>query len=173
MDLKLSAGFDSGCEEWLRRYPWFDLPLLKAYGEGKDLPRRLAILALWRPAILKPCGFTVATGEVQATEQEPVSYPGEDTLAIIDEFIAAGEHRIAVNEETPDQLPSAPQEDCMPDELLTEELAAVYLLQGMTRQAVEIYRRLSLLNPEKSVYFADIIERALSAEATDSDDIKQ
>ena len=51
------------------------------------------------------------------------------------------------------------------DDLLTEELAAIYLAQGLTGPAVEIYRRLSLLNPEKSVYFAEIIDKALSAES--------
>ena len=45
------------------------------------------------------------------------------------------------------------------EDLVTEELAEVYLHQGLKREALAIYRRLSLLNPEKSVYFAKIIEK--------------
>ena len=43
--------------------------------------------------------------------------------------------------------------------LVTEELAEIYLAQGLCDEAVGIYRKLSLLYPEKSVYFAEIIGR--------------
>ena len=41
----------------------------------------------------------------------------------------------------------------------TETLAAIYLEQGYPQQASEIYSRLSLRYPEKSVYFAALIEK--------------
>lgn len=41
----------------------------------------------------------------------------------------------------------------------TEELAKVYLEQGYSDKAKEIYSKLSLRMPEKSVYFADLIEK--------------
>ena len=70
----------------------------------------------------------------------------------------AGEH-------TPEEISGLEAGGLPSDDLLTEELAAIYLAQGLTGPAVEIYRRLSLLNPEKSVYFAEIIDKALSAES--------
>jgi hypothetical protein len=38
-------------------------------------------------------------------------------------------------------------------------LAEIYLAQGLKGDAKEIYRALSLLTPEKSLYFAALIEK--------------
>lgn len=60
-----------------------------------------------------------------------------------------------------------PDED---DEFITEDLAEIYLNQELYDQAKVIYSRLCLLNPEKSVYFAEIIdriERLKESEATE------
>jgi len=43
-------------------------------------------------------------------------------------------------------------------EVITEAMAEVFLQQGKKDKAVEVYQKLSLLNPSKSVYFADKIE---------------
>lgn len=44
------------------------------------------------------------------------------------------------------------------DEILTESMAEVYLQQGKPKKAIEIYQKLSLLNPSKSAYFAAKLE---------------
>jgi len=43
-------------------------------------------------------------------------------------------------------------------EVLTETMAEVLLLQGLKEKAIEVYNKLSLLNPQKSAYFAAKIE---------------
>ena len=64
------------------------------------------------------------------------------------------------------------EEDVVPDEifekamksvsfgdgLVTEPLAELYVQQGKTDKAIELYKKLSLLNPEKRTYFADRIK---------------
>lgn len=77
---------------------------------------------------------------------------------IIDRFLDAGNYKI--DTETDAAEVCEPQGfEVDEDEMLTEELAQVYLSQGLFEQAKQIYRRLSLLYPKKSIYFAELIER--------------
>lgn len=45
------------------------------------------------------------------------------------------------------------------DIVVTEAMAEVFLQQGKTNKALEVYQKLSLLNPSKSAYFAAKIEQ--------------
>ena len=67
--------------------------------------------------------------------------------------------RIAVDEsaDIKDVIISAELDE--EDDMVSEELAEVYLGQGLNDEAKEIYRKLSLLNPEKSIYFAKLIAK--------------
>ena len=78
---------------------------------------------------------------------------------IVDKFLRSEHHRIVAEEGEVEQevVTSAELDD--EDDLVSEELAEVYLSQGLKDMAKETYRKLSLLNPEKSIYFAEIISK--------------
>ncbi|MBR0335351.1 MAG: hypothetical protein IIX34_00665 [Alistipes sp.] len=78
---------------------------------------------------------------------------------LIDRFLKMGDYRIVA--EAGDDAEEITTEANFDDEddLVSEELAEIYALQGLKKQAIEIYRKLSLLNPKKSAYFADQIEK--------------
>jgi hypothetical protein len=44
-------------------------------------------------------------------------------------------------------------------EVITETMAEVWIKQGNTQKAIETYNKLSLLNPDKSAYFASLAEQ--------------
>lgn len=77
---------------------------------------------------------------------------------VIDRFLKCESFKIVVDEsgasdKDVDIEPHLSEED----DLVSEELAKIYLTQGLDSEAIAIYRKLSLLNSEKSVYFAKLI----------------
>ncbi|MDY3978635.1 MAG: hypothetical protein SOZ00_01250 [Tidjanibacter sp.] len=79
------------------------------------------------------------------------------TIAIIDEFISSGCGRVTVDAQTPDEI-ALLNSDSNDTEFASEELAQIYSSQGLFDAAEEIYRLLSLQEPKKSIYFAELIE---------------
>ena len=81
---------------------------------------------------------------------------------LIDDFLRAGDYRIVAEEgEADDEVKTVADFDDE-DDLVTEELAEIYRQQGLNDEACAIYRKLSLRNPEKSVYFAELIDEIAS-----------
>jgi len=78
---------------------------------------------------------------------------------IIDRFLRTDNLRIVAEEgEADGEIVTEATFDA-DDDLASEELAEIYLSQGLKDMAKETYRKLSLLNPEKSVYFAELIAK--------------
>ena len=78
---------------------------------------------------------------------------------IVDKFLRTEHHRIVAEDgEVEEEVVTSAELDDE-DDLVSEELAEVYLSQGLKDMAKETYRKLSLLNPEKSIYFAEIISK--------------
>lgn len=93
-----------------------------------------------------------------ATADQEQHRSADLTLEVIDRFLAEEPKRLAPREGIPEGDISADsvEED---DDMISEELAEIYRTQGLTERAKAIYTKLSLLYPEKSVYFAEIIDR--------------
>ena len=80
---------------------------------------------------------------------------------LIDRFLKVGDYRVVAEQgacDEDEQITTEAEFD-EEDDLVSEELAEIYAQQGLKNQAIEIYRKLSLLNPKKSAYFADQIEK--------------
>lgn len=130
------------------RWPWFApvRTLHAAAGGGADA--RLELLAPWRAE----SSLKAAPVDLRAL----VSLSSDD---VIDRFLREEDLRIVAGEGKPESevLTEAQLDD--EDEVVSEELAGIYLAQGLRDKAIAIYRKLSLLNPEKSVYFAELIDK--------------
>jgi hypothetical protein len=81
------------------------------------------------------------------------------SMDVIDRFLDCDNYKIVADQsaDIEDVITEATLDD--EDDLVSEELAEIYLSQGLNEQAKQTYRKLSLLNPEKSVYFARLIEK--------------
>ena len=101
------------------------------------------------------CARPVLSGKVIDIERL-VRLTSED---IIDKFLSTEHHRIVAEDGEPDREIVVQAEFDDDDDCVSEELAEVYLAQGLKDMAIETYRKLSLVNPEKSIYFAELIEK--------------
>lgn len=131
------------------KYPWFTAAR-EVYGHvsGTEEPlQRLLRQNRGLSSLLRPYIDVARLTEV--TEGE-----------IIDRFLRMEEYRIVADESGNDDAEIKTEADIDgEDDIVSEELAEVYAAQGLKEEAIEIYRKLSLRNTEKSVYFAEKIEK--------------
>ena len=63
-----------------------------------------------------------------------------------------------VNKTTESAVQTQAEQSNIEEEIVTESMAEAYVLQNKHSKAIEIYNKLSLLNPAKSAYFATKID---------------
>ncbi|WP_295915369.1 hypothetical protein [uncultured Alistipes sp.] len=128
-------------------YEWFDLArIVREVVSGAEDPR-LAVTAPWR-----------AQSSLRAAQIDAAAVLRLSSDDIIDRFLQEEDLRIVAAGDDPggEEVRTEAELDD-DDEVVSEELAEIYLAQGLRDKAIAIYRKLSLLNPEKSVYFATLI----------------
>ena len=134
IDRVLNDGVTPSTEELnalLERYPWFSAAqVLKAQSEGAQLR------------------YDVDAAKIAE----------ESAGEIISRFLRKSDYRIVAEEGEVEDDVCIEAEIEEEDDVVSEELAEIYLAQGLKCQAIEIYRKLILLNSEKSAYFAEKIE---------------
>ena len=79
---------------------------------------------------------------------------------IIDKFIAENPQISRPKQEFYNPMTVAQASVVDKENIISETLATIYLNQGYVEKAISVYQKLSLKNPEKSVYFAKLIEKA-------------
>ena len=130
-------------------------PLFRTERWGESVENSTSSDALGEDLVQSLCSRPVL--DVQSIDVERLTkITSED---IIDKFLRSDTHRIVAEEGEVTQeivVEAAFDEE---DDMVSEELAEIYLAQGLNDMAKETYRKLSLLNPEKSIYFAEIISK--------------
>ncbi|WP_163709209.1 hypothetical protein [Mangrovibacterium lignilyticum] len=93
----------------------------------------------------------LSTGSYQI-EQEQAP---EETLS---DLVKSLRKKASLARETKDEQDAKAKERVESPEFVTETLAKIYTQQGMYKQAILAYEKLSLKYPEKNIYFAGRIE---------------
>lgn len=134
-------------DEVLQRYPWCTVARIVRASHRSEDDLQLAVVEPFR----NPSSLVL----------QPIDGAALTTLTaddLIDRFLREEDLRIVAEEGEAGEIRTEAQLDDE-DELVTEELAEIYLAQGLREEARAIYRKLSLRNPEKSIYFAELIEK--------------
>ena len=126
--------------------PWFvPLRVLRELATG-ERDAVVAMLAPWR-----------SESSLRMPDVDAGALLRRSSEEIIDRFLCEEDLRIVAEEGEPETEVTTVAALDDDDELVSAELAEIYLSQGLRERAVAIYRKLSLLNPEKSIYFAELI----------------
>ena len=129
----------------VEQYPWWSEARIMLYREdSKNVDSATRLIAMLHPT---------ATIPMQGIDIARLTHISTDDL--IDRFLRRSDYRIVAEEGAADDLSTVEMED--QDEIVSEELAEIYVKQGLYSDAINTYRKLSLVNSEKSIYFAELI----------------
>jgi tetratricopeptide (TPR) repeat protein len=97
--------------------------------------------------------------DVQKEIEQATSSEGKSKQELIAQFIENAPRIVRNRSDFYDANEFAKTSTKSHDDLVSETLAKIYLKQGKPDKAIKIYRKLMLINPEKSSYFAALLEK--------------
>ena len=172
----LSQLSSAGLQQLLEDTPWFTVArreALSRQGDDEEALRRAvgrnAIFFLSRDEMLR-----ILTGKVQAEEVAPAAeeptkpqyyvvggdyFGQEDFERLQQEGFSVTTPVFGARAGSVDYAPAEAVEVDAEGKMVSETLAAIYAEQELYDRAIAIYEKLILLNPEKSTYFAALIEK--------------
>ncbi len=139
---------DDAFSKLFAAFPWYRPLQCEAIRRGVAMHPSASLVTPWRSES--------KTGDA-AYDAAALMYLTTDD--VIDKFLLTEELRIVAEEGEPEGELKLEADLSDEEELVSEELAEIYLAQGLREEAKSIYRKLSLLNPEKSIYFAELIAK--------------
>lgn len=97
--------------------------------------------------------------ETAYKEPEPEKIKNKRSLELIDSFLGntSKTTRITPSEKATNAI-ETPEHNYVPEDLVSETLAKIYIKQNKIEEAIRIYEQLSLLEPEKKLKFARLID---------------
>ena len=142
----MRADKQNNIEQLLEQYPWWSALRLAVarYSEGEIKDAATRLIAMLHPT---------ATLRLEEIDLERLRHVSEED--IIERFLKLDDYRIVAKDGDDSDLATPELED--DEELVSEEIAEIYEKQGLYAEAIATYRKLSLLNSEKSIYFARLI----------------
>ena len=138
------------------------IPEIDLNKSPEELSREMALLEEKRKS-LDELKSIIEQRIIELEKEKEEDKKEEKTLSkteIIDKFIAENPQISRPKQEFYNPMTVAQTSVIDQENIISETLAMIYLNQGYVEKAISVYQKLSLKNPEKSVYFAELIEKA-------------
>lgn len=136
-----AAYSDKELKTFVTHFPWCSAAHLALARRGDNTDRRTHLVGVLHPTVL------IAKKPVNI---EQLTHLTADD--VIDRFLHRDNYRISSEGDNEEDMSKVDIE--AEDDMVSEDLAEIYEKQGLYCEAIATYRKLSLLNSEKSVYFA-------------------
>ena len=140
----------------------FVIPEIDLNKSQEELSKEMAMLEEKRKS-LDELKSLIEQRIIELEQEKEESKKEDKSLSkneIIDKFIAENPQISRPKQEFYDPFVVAQASVVDKENIISETLATIYLNQGYVEKAISIYQKLSLKNPKKSVYFAELIEKA-------------